>query len=175
GSSSLKKNGSGGDEPEGALIATAGDCSPDDFPSHDDSRRSQLNKFLARAMAKEDLLRDCRIEDVRWLCSLSESELLLWPSTYYCLLSLMTHSKLFCILRIICLFKILPMTGFILMEHLKGQLKDVSIIPGLAESSSFLDGCNILNSKLSDTFSTMDIEELRSFVGTDQRKRLAEM
>lgn len=61
------------------------------------------------------------------------------------------------------------------MEHLKGQLKDVSVIPGLAESSSFLDGCNFLNSKVSDTFSTMDIEELRAYVGTNQRKRLAEI
>ncbi|KAH7842468.1 hypothetical protein Vadar_005635 [Vaccinium darrowii] len=65
--------------------------------------------------------------------------------------------------------------GFILMEHLKGQLKDVSVIPGLAESSSFLGGCNFLNSKVSDSFSTMDIEELRAYVGTNQRKRLAEI
>ncbi|KAG5552853.1 hypothetical protein RHGRI_010831 [Rhododendron griersonianum] len=76
---------------------------------------------------------------------------------------------------LIYIMKHVLISCFVLMEHLKGQLKDVSVIPGLAESSSFLDGCNFLNSKLSDTFSTMDIEELRAYVGTDQRKRLAEI
>ncbi|XP_058213981.1 uncharacterized protein LOC131325649 isoform X1 [Rhododendron vialii] len=133
-----------------------------------------LNKFLSRAMAKEDLLRDCRIEDVRWLCSLSESELDLLISLKEMVLrraKIIGHDSLAKKFDL----KMLRALGFILMEHLKGQLKDVSVIPGLAESSSFLDGCNILNSKLSDTFSSMDIEELRAYVGTDQRKRLAEI
>ncbi|KAF7143913.1 hypothetical protein RHSIM_Rhsim05G0134700 [Rhododendron simsii] len=111
-------------------------------------------------MAKVDLLRDCRIEDVRWLCSLSESELDLLISLKEMVLRRGRNSlaKKFDL-------KMLRALGFILMEHLKGQLKDVSVIPVLAESSSFLDGCNIVNSKLSDTISTMDIEELRAYVG----------
>ncbi|KAF7146345.1 hypothetical protein RHSIM_Rhsim04G0112200 [Rhododendron simsii] len=156
-------------------------------------------------MAKEDLLRDCRIEDVRWLCSLSESELDLLISLKEMVLrraKIIGHDSLakkfdLKMLRALGMKPenievgradkqksdgfvdpaLLTWTalGFILMEHLKGQLKDISVIPGPAESSNFLDGCNFLNSKLSDTFSTMDIEELRAYVGTDQRKRLAEM
>ena len=61
------------------------------------------------------------------------------------------------------------------MEHLKGELKDVSVIPDLAESSRFLDSCNLLKSDLNDDFGTLSVEELWAYVGTDHRKRIAEL
>ncbi|CAL5431257.1 unnamed protein product [Camellia sinensis] len=65
--------------------------------------------------------------------------------------------------------------GFILMEHLKGELKDSSVIPSLVESSTFLDRCNLLNCNPNGSFGNMSIEELRAYVGSDKRKRMAQL
>lgn len=61
------------------------------------------------------------------------------------------------------------------MEHLKGELKDSSVIPSLVESSTFLDRCNLLNCNPNGSFGNMSIEELRAYVGSDKRKRMAEL
>lgn len=54
------------------------------------------------------------------------------------------------------------------MENLKGKLKD------LAESSSTLDACNLLNHDLDKTFTNMGIEQLSSYICNDKRKRIIE-
>ncbi|XP_057488559.1 uncharacterized protein LOC130774499 isoform X2 [Actinidia eriantha] len=125
-------------------------------------------------MAKEDLFRDNRIEDVRWLCSLSESELDMLISLKMLIrqrAKVVGHEALAKKFDL----KMLRALGFILMEHLKGELKDVSVIPDLAESSRFLDSCNLLKSDLNDDFGTLSVEELWAYVGTDHRKRIAEL
>ncbi|KAL6974871.1 hypothetical protein U1Q18_007797 [Sarracenia purpurea var. burkii] len=123
-------------------------------------------------MAEEDFLGDNRIEDVHWLCSLSESELdmlITLKKMVFQRAKVVGHEALAKKFDL----KMLRALGFILMEHLKGELKDASVIPGLVESSSFLDRCNLLNSNLNDNFGSMSIEELRAYVCPDQRKRIA--
>lgn len=65
--------------------------------------------------------------------------------------------------------------GFILMENLKGKLKDLSGTPGTAESSSTLDACNLSNCDLDKTFANMGVEELSSYFCNDKRKRVMDM
>ncbi|XP_028055338.1 uncharacterized protein LOC114259492 isoform X2 [Camellia sinensis] len=125
-------------------------------------------------MAEEDLLQDNRIEDVCWLCSLSESELDMLSSLKMLVLrraKVIGHEALAKKFDL----KMLRVLSFILMEHLKGELKDSSVIPSLVESSTFLDRCNLLNCNPNGSFGNMSIEELRAYVGSDKRKRMAEL
>ncbi|KAA8540249.1 hypothetical protein F0562_024188 [Nyssa sinensis] len=125
-------------------------------------------------MAKEDILGDNQIEDVRWLCSLSESELDMLISLKKMIIrraNIIGHDALVKKFDL----KMLRALGFILMEYLNGQIKDMADIPGLAESSAILDGCNLLKRNLDTSFDTMDIEELRAYVGADKKKRIAEL
>ncbi|KAL7225516.1 hypothetical protein ACSBR1_020813 [Camellia fascicularis] len=122
----------------------------------------------------EDLLPDNRIEDVCWLCSLSESELDMLSSLKMLVLrraKVIGHEALAKKFDL----KMLRVLSFILMEHLKGELKDSSVIPSLVESSTFLDRCNLLNCNPKGSFGNMSIEELRAYVGSDKRKRMAEL
>ncbi|KAM7477420.1 hypothetical protein LguiA_025633 [Lonicera macranthoides] len=78
------------------------------------------------------------------------------------------------------LFKLHPKTehtcaGFVLMEYLKGQLKDSSATPDLTVSFACLDECNLLKLNLDNDFGTMSIEELWVYIGTSRRKRIAEI
>uniref|UniRef100_A0A5B6YJQ4 Uncharacterized protein n=1 Tax=Davidia involucrata TaxID=16924 RepID=A0A5B6YJQ4_DAVIN len=125
-------------------------------------------------MAKEDILGDNQIEDVRWLCSLSESELDVLISLKKMVIrrtNIIGHDSLAKKFDL----KMLRALGFILMEYLKGQVKDLADIPGLAEYSALLDGCNLLKRNFNNSFDTMNIEELRAYVGADKRKRIAEL
>ncbi|KAA8546034.1 hypothetical protein F0562_020515 [Nyssa sinensis] len=125
-------------------------------------------------MAKEDILGDNQIEDVRWLCSLSESELDMLISLKMMIIrraNIIGHDALAKKFDL----KMLRALGFILMEYLKGQVEDLADIPGLAESSALLDGCNFLKRNLDNFFDTMNIEELRAYVGADNKKRIAEL
>ncbi|GMP97847.1 hypothetical protein CsSME_00045949 [Camellia sinensis var. sinensis] len=125
-------------------------------------------------MAEEDLLQDNRIEDVCWLCSLSESELDMLSSLKMLVLrraKVIGHEALAKKFDL----KMLRVLSFILMEHLKGELKDSSVIPSLVESSTFLDRCNLLNCNPNGSFGNMSIEELRAYVGSDKRKRMAQL
>ncbi|XAR69563.1 hypothetical protein NMG60_11001202 [Bertholletia excelsa] len=125
-------------------------------------------------MAKEDLLRGNRIEDVSWLCSLSESELDILISLKKLVLQrakVIGHEALEKKFDL----KMLRALGFILMEHLKGQLEEVSVFQGLAEPSSFLDQCNLLSSNDNNSCGLLSMEELRACLGTGLRKRIADI
>ncbi|KAM7524660.1 hypothetical protein LguiA_014562 [Lonicera macranthoides] len=125
-------------------------------------------------MSKEAIIGHNRIEDVRWLCSLSESELDLLIGLKTLVVNRakkINHealSKKFDL-------KMLRALGFVLMEDLKGQLKDSSVIPDLTESFACLDECNLLKFNLDNDFGTMSIEELWAYIGTGRRKRIAEI
>lgn len=58
--------------------------------------------------------------------------------------------------------------GLILMEYSKQKFKNLSLIPGSAEPSSYIDGCNLLKLNHSDI---MSIEELASCINIDSRRR----
>ncbi|KAL5063161.1 hypothetical protein RYX36_024898, partial [Vicia faba] len=53
---------------------------------------------------------------------------------------------------------------FVLMENLKTEVEDTSLVPDTAKSTAFLDACNIL--KCSNEVSAT-IEELSKTVGAD--------
>ncbi|KAM3266321.1 hypothetical protein P3L10_003315 [Capsicum annuum] len=121
-----------------------------------------------------DLLGGNRIEDVRWLCSLTESELDLLIG-----LKVLIQQRAKKIGRESLAnkfdLKTLRSLSFILMENLKGKLKDLSGTPGTAESSSTLDACNLSNCDLDKTFANMGVEELSSYFCNDKRKRVMDM
>ncbi|XP_009595210.1 uncharacterized protein [Nicotiana tomentosiformis] len=120
------------------------------------------------------ILGNNRIEDVRWLCSLTESEIDLLIG-----LKVLIHQRAKKIghesLANKFDLKTLRAFSFILMENLKGKLKDLSCIPGTDESSANLGACNLLNYDLDKTFANMEVEQLSSYICSDKRKRIMEM
>ncbi|KAF5736243.1 hypothetical protein HS088_TW14G00379 [Tripterygium wilfordii] len=66
--------------------------------------------------------------------------------------------------------KMLRALGLILMEHLKGKLEDLSLVPDLPQPSLFMDGCNLLKSELEGI---MSIEELKACIIDDSQKKWA--
>ncbi|TYH48243.1 hypothetical protein ES332_D10G054500v1, partial [Gossypium tomentosum] len=100
----------------------------------------------------EEILGNNSIEDISWLCSLSESEL-----------DFLISLKKLAVKRAIAIghvqlankfdLKVLP--GFILMECLKEKVKDLSLIPSLLEP-------------------VMSIEELKNHIAFKARKEFYE-
>ncbi|XP_022715420.1 uncharacterized protein LOC111274780 [Durio zibethinus] len=115
---------------------------------------------------KEEIFGNNSIEDVSWLCSLSESELDLLISLKKLALkraSVIGHVQLAKKFDL----KMLRALGFILMECLKEKVKDLSLIPVMVESAAFLDSSNLLKCKLDDL---MSIEELKECIAFKTRK-----
>ncbi|XP_051120722.1 uncharacterized protein LOC127244293 [Andrographis paniculata] len=113
-----------------------------------------------------DVLGNNDIDDVRWLCSLTDSELDL-------LMGLKTMMNMRAkqigheYLAKKFDLKMLRALSFIFMEHLKGLLKDV---PAAADFH-----CNLLKESPSDSFSSMTVEDLYPYIHSDQKKRIADM
>ncbi|XVF87046.1 hypothetical protein PTKIN_Ptkin18bG0089200 [Pterospermum kingtungense] len=115
---------------------------------------------------KEEILGNNSVEDVSWLCSLSESEL-----------DLLISLKKLAIKRASVIghvqfaekfdLKMLRALGFIFMEYLKEKVKDSKLVPDLVESGDFLDCSNLLKRKLDDV---MSIEELKEHIEFNSRK-----
>ncbi|KAL2460015.1 Spc97/Spc98 family of spindle pole body (SBP) component [Abeliophyllum distichum] len=117
-------------------------------------------------MDEQSILGNNHIEDVRWLCSLSESEL-----DFLMGLKTLIHQRAKKIGHEALVKKFdlrtLRALGFVLMENLKGQLKDLSATSGFE--------CNLLNHNLNGSFSSMTIEDLIPYICSDRRKRIADM
>ncbi|EOY27474.1 Spc97 / Spc98 family of spindle pole body component, putative isoform 1 [Theobroma cacao] len=115
---------------------------------------------------EEEVLGNNSIEDVSWLCSLSESELDLLISLK---MLAMKRARVIGHVQLAKNFdlKMLRALGFILMEYLKEKVKDSSIVSGVAESAAFIDSSNLLKSKLDDM---MSIEELKEGIAIKTRK-----
>lgn len=116
---------------------------------------------------KESIFGNNSIKDVSWLCSLSESELDMLISLKALVIKracVIGHEELAEKFDV----KMLRALGFVLMDYLKENLKDLQLVPGSAESAAFMDSCNLLKPKLDDI---MDIEELKTYIGLDSRKR----
>ncbi|CAI0427025.1 unnamed protein product [Linum tenue] len=106
-----------------------------------------------------------RIEDVSWICSLSEPEL-----------DLLIGLKKLVILRAKAIghvelaekfdLKMLRAIGLVVMEHFRQKVKDLPPVPGMDETSACIDGCNLLKSKLDK----LSIEELKSCLGMKKEK-----
>ncbi|XP_050215589.1 uncharacterized protein LOC126666771 [Mercurialis annua] len=107
------------------------------------------------------------VEDVSWLCSLSESELDMLIS-----LKLLVIQKAEVIGRekLASKFdlKLLRALALVLMEYLKGNDKNLTYIPGLANPPIFTDSGSLLHCKMSDLLS---IEELKTCSGMHEKKK----
>ncbi|XP_021896338.1 uncharacterized protein LOC110813482 [Carica papaya] len=112
-------------------------------------------------------LRKNRLEDVSWLCSLSEAELDFLISLKILVLQrakIIGHDELAKKFDL----RMLRALGFILMEHVRGKIKNLSVSPCFADSDSFMNDCNLLKSKIEDVLS---IEEIKDLISTYSRKR----
>ncbi|XP_047317456.1 uncharacterized protein LOC124920916 isoform X1 [Impatiens glandulifera] len=121
-------------------------------------------------MAKEDILLENRLQDVQWLCSLSESELDMLISLKTLLLKradVIGHPDL----ASKCNIKMLRVLAFILMEHLRDNLADSSLIPAL---DKYLDTSNLSKSILDQQFEDLSIHDLRKYIDSSKRKRIME-
>ncbi|XP_019250159.1 PREDICTED: uncharacterized protein LOC109229238 isoform X3 [Nicotiana attenuata] len=99
------------------------------------------------------ILGNNRIEDVRWLCSLTESEI-----------DLLIGLKVL----------IQQRAKKIGHESLANKF-DLKTLRALNESSANLGACNLLNYDLDKTFANMEVEQLSSYICSDKRKRIIEM
>ncbi|KAI3461145.1 hypothetical protein Pfo_017808 [Paulownia fortunei] len=103
------------------------------------------------------------IDDVRWLCSLTESELDLLMGLKHMVnmrAKKIGHEALAKKFDL----RMLRALSFIFMEHLKGQLKDVPVTSGFE--------CNLLKQNLSGSFGNMTVEDLYPYICSDKRKRI---
>ncbi|XP_023533769.1 uncharacterized protein LOC111795522 [Cucurbita pepo subsp. pepo] len=113
----------------------------------------------------KEILKDNRIEDISWLCSLSESELDFLISIKMLVLQrakVIGHEDLAEKFDL----KTLRAIGFILMEHLKGQLS-VSGVPDQSQFSA-LNGSNLLDSSLEKILS---IDDIMASICSERRKK----
>ncbi|XP_058752863.1 uncharacterized protein LOC131626065 isoform X1 [Vicia villosa] len=122
-----------------------------------------LKRRLERPVELDKSNSETRVEDVDWICSLSESEI-----DFMISLKLLIRKRAE---RIGCKnladrfdLKTIRAIAFVLMENLKTEVKDTSLVPDSVKSTAFLDACNIL--KGSNEVSAT-IEELSKTVGAD--------
>ncbi|KAJ7942847.1 Gamma-tubulin complex component protein, partial [Quillaja saponaria] len=120
-----------------------------------------------RMKGMDEFLGETKLEDVRWLCSLSESEL----DFLICLKMLVIQrSKVIGHAELANKFdlKTLRAMGLVLIEYVKLQVKDLSPTPDdLAKSPSFLDACNLLKCAPKNPKNSMSIKEVEANIGAD--------
>ncbi|CAJ1932612.1 unnamed protein product [Sphenostylis stenocarpa] len=124
---------------------------------------------------------ETRVEDIAWLCSLSESEIV---CPFISLVHLnrgvnkmkdvLISLKLLIIQRAKMIgckemakkfnLKMIRAIALILMEHLKSQIKDSSIISNTVNSTALFDACNLLNF---NNEVDANIDELSTSLGAD--------
>ncbi|XP_057431804.1 uncharacterized protein LOC130724555 isoform X2 [Lotus japonicus] len=114
-------------------------------------------------MVELDNSSETRVEDVAWLCSLSESEIDMLISLK---LLIIRRAKMIGCKELANKFdlKMLRVIAFVLMEHLKAEVKDSSLIPDVVKSTAFLEACNLLQCNNEVAAS---IDELSMNVGAD--------
>ncbi|XP_014492996.1 uncharacterized protein LOC106755368 [Vigna radiata var. radiata] len=106
------------------------------------------------------------IEDVAWLCSLQESEIDMLVGLK---LLIIQRAKMIGCKQMADKFnlKMIRAIALVLMEHLKSQIKESSVISNAVRSASILDACNLL--KCSNEVNA-NIEELNTSLGADIQK-----
>ncbi|KAL6282842.1 hypothetical protein ACE6H2_013771 [Prunus campanulata] len=110
----------------------------------------------------EGILGQNRLEDVSWLCSLSESDLDMLISLKSIVLQrarMIGHEELANNFDL----KMLRALAFVLMECIRDKVKDLTLV----ESAAFMESCNLLKYNLGDI---MSLEEIRACIGIDSRK-----
>ncbi|KAG4947518.1 hypothetical protein JHK87_043525 [Glycine soja] len=134
-------------------------------PPFDPMKDRHLKKRIKRLkdMVEPDKNCETRVEDVAWLCSLSESEIDMLISLK---LLIIQRAKLMGCKELASKFnlKMIRAIALVLMEHLKAETKDSSLIPNMVKSTSFLDTCNLL--KCSNEVDA-NMDELSTSLGAD--------
>ncbi|KAF9689141.1 hypothetical protein SADUNF_Sadunf01G0060700 [Salix dunnii] len=119
---------------------------------------------------RQDVLGNTSPEIIRWLCNLSESEL----DMLIRLKSLILHrAKVIGHDELAKNFDLptLRAIGLLLMEYLKGKVKDLSQVQGLTKLVAFPECCNLLKGNPGEDSS---MEELKACIGIDEGKRPTE-
>lgn len=116
-----------------------------------------------------DYIGENRLDDVLWLCSLTESELDLLISLKEMIIQRAKTMGQEGLTQKFDL-KMLRAIAFIMMENLKSQFKS-SPVPDILKSSAVTDTCRLLNSFTSDD---IKFEDLEQFIGPNFWKRLHE-
>ncbi|XP_050109155.1 uncharacterized protein LOC126588065 isoform X1 [Malus sylvestris] len=110
----------------------------------------------------EEVLGQKRVEDVSWLCSLSESELDMLISIKRIVLQ---RARMIGCDELAQKFdlKVIRALAFVLMECVKDKVNNLSP----PESAAFMGSCNLLKHNLGDI---MSLEEIMACIGIDSRK-----
>ncbi|CAI9097397.1 OLC1v1033812C7 [Oldenlandia corymbosa var. corymbosa] len=115
-----------------------------------------------------------QIEDVRWLCSLSETELdmLIWMKRMVLhRAEIIGHKSLAQEFDL----RTLRSLSLTMMKHLMDHLRDLRVHPSYAEAMRGLGGSNLSRSHVNSDFSSMSPEELWAYICPEKKKRIAEM
>ncbi|KAK4441428.1 hypothetical protein Salat_0477700 [Sesamum alatum] len=130
-----------------------------------EARAAVFPEHALTLMAENSVLGNNDIDDVRWLCSLTESELDLLMGLKN--LANMRAEKIgHEVLAKKFDLRMLRSLSVTFMKHLKEQLKDVPATSGF--------DCNLLKQNLSSSFGSMTVDELYPYICSDQRKRIAD-
>ncbi|GJS53762.1 hypothetical protein Tco_0627124 [Tanacetum coccineum] len=119
-------------------------------------------------MTSDEMIGKNRIQDIRWLCSLSESELDLLISLKKMAIqrsSFIEHHFLSHKFDL----KLLRGLSFVLIQVLKDRLGDNSQV-----AESCLEKSNLVKQEISEEFREMGVEELMACIGTDRKKVISE-
>ncbi|CAH9094356.1 unnamed protein product [Cuscuta epithymum] len=106
------------------------------------------------------------VDDIKWLCSLNETELDFLMSLKVMLLRRAKQMGSKALAKKFDL-KFLRALGFIFINKLKGHLQ--SSIG--SSSSSSLDNCKLLKFDIDTCFKNLSIQELDTYICTEKRKR----
>ncbi|KAK4258378.1 hypothetical protein QN277_007834 [Acacia crassicarpa] len=104
-----------------------------------------------------------RLEDVSWLCSLSEAEIDMLVNLKLCIIhraKMIGHEELVKKFDL----KVLRAIAFVSMEHLKEKVKNSSLTLADVKLATTLDACNLLRS---DHEGIASIEDLSENIGID--------
>ncbi|KAJ6426336.1 hypothetical protein OIU84_022031 [Salix udensis] len=128
---------------------------------------AKISQAFSHMDNRQDILGNNSPEIIRWLCNLSESEL----DMLIRLKSLILHrAKVIGHDELAKNFDLptLRSIGLLLMEYLKGKVKDLSQVQGLTKLVAFPECCNLLKGNPGEDSS---MEELKACIGIDERKR----
>ncbi|RDY06155.1 hypothetical protein CR513_09901, partial [Mucuna pruriens] len=139
-----------------------------------DPMEDRHSKKRLKHMIEPDKNCETRVEDVAWLCSISESEIDMLISLKLLIIQrakMIGHKDLankfnLRMIRAIAAFSNFERTSaaLVLMEHLKTEIKDSSLIPNMMKSTAILDACNLL--KCNNEVDA-NIDELSTSLGAD--------
>ncbi|XP_023733551.1 uncharacterized protein LOC111881389 [Lactuca sativa] len=119
-----------------------------------------------------EMLGDNRIEDVRWLCSLLESDLDILVKLKEMVIQRASFIRHESLANNFDLKKLIDLS-FLLMQVQKQQLCE---IPQMKESAhGCVERLNVARHEISEEFREMGAEELMAYISSDRQKKISEL